>query len=244
LRRAFLDGNKADANAIYEKLGIFSDDEVTLYLVSGFDHPTLFIYTNEAPMTPIVASWGLVPSWSENKESIWNKTLNARGETIFDKPAFKDSALNKRCILFLEGFCEHHHKTKKMFPYLITVKDKDLFAVAGLWNKWQDELGEMITTFSIVTTKANDLMAEIHNNPSQPEARMPLILTANRIEQWLNNELNAEGVQQLIQPLSDGLLSAYTVGPIRGGKALGNNESVTKELKYALLEGGWKLDLF
>jgi putative SOS response-associated peptidase YedK len=79
---------------------------------------------SDSPTEPIIATWGLVPTWSNDKQAIWDKTLNARGETILEKPAFKESAATKRCIVFIEGFYEHRHKSGSSFPYFIQLKRK------------------------------------------------------------------------------------------------------------------------
>jgi putative SOS response-associated peptidase YedK len=244
LRRALMDGHKDLVSEINKKLSIFSDSEINLYHASGFDHPKMFIYTSDSPKLPIVATWGLVPTWSNDKEAIWDKTLNARGETIFEKPAFKESASSKRCIIFLEGFYEHHHKSGSSIPYFIKLKDKEIFAVAGLWSEWLDNKGEILRTFTIVTTTGNTLMAKIHNNPKLPEPRMPLILDEVMQEKWLNNKLNMLEVIALIQPLPSEELIAHPVGPIKGKNAIGNKPNVTEELKYALLESGEQLQMF
>ena len=71
-------------------------------------------------------------------KQLWNQTLNARGESIFEKPAFRNSAQKKRCIVFVEGFYEHHHFGKKTYPYFIYLKDRPHFALAALWEQWKD----------------------------------------------------------------------------------------------------------
>ncbi len=243
LRRALLDGNRDDVQTITEKLSIFSKNEVNLHHASGFDHPRMFIYTNEMPLEPVIATWGLVPSSSIDNQSIWNKTLNARGETIFEKASFKGSAELRRCLIFLEGFYEHHHKYGKTFPYFIKLKDKEIFAVTGLWSEWKNEKGGMLKTFTIVTTKANYIMSEIHNNPKLPEPRMPLILPEESQNQWLNNELTKHEIEELIKPISSQEMKAHTVGPIKGKNAVGNVLDATKEIRYQVLETD-QLNLF
>ena len=79
------------------------------FQISGFAHPKVIIYTNDKPYEPKLSTWGLIPSWAKDAYSIWNKTLNARGETIFEKPSFKKSAEEKRCLIPVEGFYEYHH---------------------------------------------------------------------------------------------------------------------------------------
>ena len=243
IRRALLDGNRDNVQTINEKLSIFSKEEVNLHHASGFDHPRMFKYTNEMPLEPVIATWGLVPSSSIDKELIWNKTLNARGETIFEKASFKESAEQRRCLIFIEGFYEHHHKYGKTFPYFIKLRDKDIFAVAGLWSEWQNSQGEMLRTFSIVTTQANSKMSEIHNNPKLPEPRMPLILPEDAQNQWLDNELTRHEIEKITRPISSQEVHAYTVGPIKGKNAVGNNIDATKEIRYQVLETD-QLNLF
>jgi len=243
LRRALLDGSASDAQEIAEKLEIFSKDQISLHHSSGFEHPTMFIYTQDKPNIPAIATWGLVPEWSADKESIWNKTLNARGETIFEKPSFKDSAFHKRCLIYLEGFYEHHHKNGKTYPYFIRHRNKDLFAVAGLWSEWKNELGDKLKTFSIITTRANSLMADIHNNPKLKEPRMPLLLEEKAEVQWLNGSLKQSEIEKLIAPVPADCLVAHTVAPIKGSNASGNVPQVSEERKYSELSVN-QLDLF
>lgn len=90
--------------------------------VTGFQHPKMIIYTQENPNTPVVSQWGLVPFWAKDKTDIWNKTLNARGETIFKKNSFRSSAKDKRCLICIDGFYEHHHHGKETVPYYISVR--------------------------------------------------------------------------------------------------------------------------
>jgi putative SOS response-associated peptidase YedK len=96
--------------------------DLPLNHASGFTHPELLIYTDRSPYFPEVATWGLVPHWTkdiEQQNKLWNGTLNARGETIFEKPAFRDAALHHRCIIYVDGFYEHHHKAGKTYPYFV-----------------------------------------------------------------------------------------------------------------------------
>lgn len=199
------------------------------YHVSGFSHPQMGIYTNAQPTKPTISVWGLLPSWSKDKE-IWNNTLNARVESIFEKPAFKESAKNKRCLIYLDGFYEHQHIKSKTYPYYIHRTDSDHMVVAGLWNEWTDkQTGEIINTFSIVTTKANKVMSVIHNNPKLPEPRMPLILEEDMEDAWLN--LASESVlKDIAVSFPDEKLEAYTVQKLKGSNAVGNTEAAS--LKY------------
>ena len=206
--------------------------------VSGFSHPKMLIYTNEQPFEPTLSQWGLIPFWvkDENQSnSIQNKTLNARGETIFEKPSFRKSAKTNRCIIILDGFYEHHHFNGKSYPFFIYNADLNPISVAGLWDEWINKnTGEVINSFAIVTTKANELMKKIHNNPKSPESRMPVILQNEDKKQWLlsNNKFDLENY---IKPLNNNILNAYSVGKLRGKNATGNTPKAFQKINYTEL---------
>ena len=124
LKRAKRFNDEQAIREIEEKLLPYLD--LPLYHASGYSHPSLLIYTNDSPHIPIIASWGLVPHWVKDntqRKKIWNNTLNARGETIFEKPSFRESARSKRCLIYVDGFYEHHHFKGKTYPFLIKRKD-------------------------------------------------------------------------------------------------------------------------
>nr|WP_321222453.1 SOS response-associated peptidase [uncultured Psychroserpens sp.] len=237
LSRAKRRGDLAAVEEIIEKLIPFTD--LPLHHASGFTHPELLIYTNHSPEFPTVATWGLVPNWVKDDDQlkkIWNNTLNARAETIFKKPSFKESAINNRCIIYIDGFYEHHHFNKKTYPFFIQRQDTKPIALAGLWTEWvnMETNGKMIT-FSIVTTKGNAMMAKIHNNPKINEPRMPLILSDEREDEWLNpikNDSDKQHIKSLIQNYPATRLKAHTVNKLRGKDYLGNVEEISEEIIY------------
>ncbi|MGQ7868698.1 SOS response-associated peptidase [Sunxiuqinia sp. sy24] len=215
-----------------------------LFHASGFAHPKMLIYTNQEPHIPAVSQWGLVPFWVKDetqKAQIWNKTINARGETVFEKPAFRESAKSKRCLIYVEGFFEHHHHKGKTYPFYIHRKDELPLIFAGLWSEWGDQqTGELLNTFAIVTTKANPLMAKIHNNPKLPEPRMPVIFDENFADEWLRPEVQSDSDKQILQALltayPEEKLDSYTVGKLRGKEAVGNLPEANKPVAYPELE--------
>ncbi len=217
----------------YEGQGLF-------HHVTGFDHPQLIVFTDMDPYTPQQFTWGLIPGWVKDRaqaEKLWHQTLNARGETIFEKPAYRSSARHKRCVLYIDGFYEHHHANKKTYPYFIRMKDREPFAVAGLWEEWTDRAtGEVLRTFAIVTSPGNELMARIHNNPKLEEGpRMPLILPEELIGQWLKpimDELDQARLQELIRPYPAEAMEAHTVQKLRGNAAIGNVPEACDEHVY------------
>ncbi|MGM0580561.1 MAG: SOS response-associated peptidase [Bacteroidota bacterium] len=196
-----------------------------IFHITGFEHPKLPVITNENPDEFNLLQWGLIPFWTKDEQQaneMHNKTINARGESMFEKPAFRKAAANRRCIIMVDGFFEHHHKHKQLVPYYISLKDNAPISLAGIWEQWENpENGKQISTMSVVTTNANPLMAEIHNNPKLKEARMPLILPAELESEWLmdiNDKTSEEQVKALIQPFDQDLMQAWPVKPIRGKK--------------------------
>ena len=234
LKRAKRDGDEHAIQEIKKKLA--RETDLPLFHVSGFEHPKMLIYTNENPSYPIVSQWGLVPGWAQDKKDIWNKTLNARGETLFEKNSFKSSAKRKRCIIQVNGFYEHHHFGKERIPFYVSKKDGEPLSLAGLWNEWTDpETGEILNTFTIVTTEGNPMMAEIHNNPKLQGPRMPLILPEELEDQWLENyeeELAQTAVENLIKSYPETEMQAHSVGKLRGKNALGNVEEASELFEY------------
>lgn len=216
------------------------DGQVLFHHVSGFDHPQMIVYTNKDPYLPQLFTWGLIPAWVKDRaqaEKLWQQTLNARGGTIFDKPAFRQSARNKRCVIYIDGFYEHHHANKRTYPYFIRMKDREPFPVAGLWEEWRDrESNEVLRTFAIVTSAGNELMARIHNNPKLEEGpRMPLILPDELVDEWLrpvNDDLDEQRIKELIRPYPSDAMEAHTVKKLRGKEAIGNVPEACEEYLY------------
>lgn len=152
---------------------------------SAFDYPKTPIITNESPTKVQLYNWGLIPSWS-NDNSIRNYTLNARIETLAEKKSFKD-VIQNRCLIIADGFYEWQWRNKtgsKKEKYLITLPNQELFAFAGIYTQWIDFNNEIVNSYSIVTTQANDLMSEIHNT----KQRMPVILKKQDEQNWLQGE--------------------------------------------------------
>lgn len=226
-----------------QELELWTKTAQAYYHVSGFAHPYLLVFTSEQPFTPQYFRWGLIPSWAKDAD-IANQTLNARGETIFEKPAFKQAALHRRCLIYIDAFYEHHHFKNKIYPFHIDMRDESPLAMAGLWENWVDpKTGEIIQTCTIVTTRANPKMAYIHNNPKQSEARMPVILPREKQDIWLN-ETNPENLKKLLEPLDEHQLNYHTVRRLKGKEALGNVPEAAKEHLYAELNQGHQVSLF
>ena len=134
--------------------------------------------------------WGLVPTWAKD-ESIGSKMINARAETLAEKPSFKRLLRNRRCLIVADGFYEWKKEGTAKTPMFITLKDGEPFAFAGLWDIWHGPDGRDIHSCTIITTQPNELVSTIHD-------RMPAILPAKAREMWLDTALHEE---QALLPL-------------------------------------------
>jgi putative SOS response-associated peptidase YedK len=233
-------GNFHLAEELQRKLDELLIKQEPRFHVSGFAHPQLIAFRQQDPYSPSMLHWGLIPMWTRtgaDAKKARTQTLNARGETIFEKPSFKNSAKNKRCIIYLDAFYEHHHANKQTYPFRISMKDGSPMAVAGLWEEWADkETGEIFETCTIVTTTGNELLSRIHNNDkAEMGPRMPVILTKEEQDLWLSDCKTPEDVEKLralIKPCPDGLLQAHTVGRLVGKNAVGNKPEVRDPVIY------------
>lgn len=155
---------------------------------NGFDHPSTPIITNKDPEIIQLYQWGLIPTWSTD-DSIKQYTLNARIETLDEKPSFKHHATH-RCLILADGFYEWQwldSKGKQKQKYEIGIQNNELFAFAGIWSEWFNATGELVKTYSIVTTEAQGIMRDIHNS----KLRMPIILSPELEKEWLRgNDLH------------------------------------------------------
>lgn len=184
------------------------------YYYHAFGLPELPAVCSGSPGKIHMLKWGLIPSWTKSAEDakvIRFKTFNARAESIEEKPSFSSSFKTKRCIIPVKGFFEWQHVGKDKIPWYIYHPDNEILSMAGLYNNWVDSVtGETINTFSIVTTDANDLMANIHNSGK----RMPVILSRSDEETWIDLNTPLYTAFGLLKPASDGTLKAHTVGPL------------------------------
>jgi len=147
--------------------------------------------------------WGLIPHWAKD-ERIGYKMINARAETVFEKPAFRVAARSRRCLIPASGFFEWKKAGKQKQPYFVTFPHQDLFSFAGLWEIWHKSEEETIVSCSILTTEANALMATIHN-------RMPAIIAPENYDRWILPDSGIDDLKALLQPFSAAAMDAYPV---------------------------------
>lgn len=213
------------------------------YVANGYAHPKLLVFPDAAPYKPHAFRWGLIPSWVKDEataKQIMNKTINARGESIFEKPSFRNAANNKRCLIYLDAFYEYHHFNNKTFPFHISMSDDSTMPIGGLWEEWiNKETGEIINSVSIITTPANELMTKIHNNPKLKESRMPLIIPKALQDDWLkpiNNEQDKKDIKEMIRPIDSSELKAHTVRKLSGKDSVGNTPEAEEKYVYEELK--------
>ncbi|MFB8790027.1 MAG: SOS response-associated peptidase [Potamolinea sp.] len=153
--------------------------------------------------------WGLIPSWAKDTK-MGAKLINARAETVADKPAFRSAFRKRRCLVVADGFYEwqQQENKKQKQPFYFQMKDEQLFAFAGLWEHWQDANGEEIESCSLLTTEANELMQSIHN-------RMPVIIEPKSYDLWLDPEVkNPELLQPLLHPYPTEEMTVHPVSTL------------------------------
>ncbi len=211
------------------------------YYASGFAHPDVPVITNHQPGRIQLFSWGLIPAWVKDIKQaldISNKTLNARGEEMFDKPSYRLSARKKRCLVLVDGFFEFHWIGQKSIPFFIQLKTREPMTLAGLWESWYYAPEQMIrNTFSIVTTKANPMMEFIHNKPKGSEGpRMPVIIPKQDAMSWLSQEIQGDKdldiVRGKIVPFDDNRMEAYPVASLKGKEGVGNTLKAVERADY------------
>jgi putative SOS response-associated peptidase YedK len=182
-----------------------------VYNANAFSYPSLPVITSTEPEAIHFMEWGLIPSWVKDHEKakdLRKDTPNARIETIFEKPSFRESAHKRHCLVPATGFFEWQHLNKKTYPYFIHLKDEEIFSFAGIWDEWTDkQSGEVKQTFSILTTDANPLMARIHNL----KQRMPVILTKETEQDWLHKGFDETTIDSFAIPFDESRMLAYTI---------------------------------
>jgi len=153
---------------------------------------------NKAPKRVTVGRWGYVPPWAADEGSA--AIINARAETVADKPAFRDALAHRRCLVLADSFFEWRSAGRTKVPYRILLKSGEPFAFAGIWQ----ESGDGVPGFAIITTPANQLVANIHD-------RMPVILAQNGERPWLEDRMSVVEAQVMLRQYEAAAMDAYPV---------------------------------
>lgn len=167
---------------------------------NGAPTQMLPVITNREPKKWQLYRWGLVPGWSKEIQGI--PLINARSETITQKSSFKTVFKQKRCLVPADGFYEWIHSGRKL-PFRFIMKDQSLFAFAGLWDSWQKPSGDILHSFAIITTDANEIMEPVHD-------RMPVILPKESYKEWLFED-NEQKLSELLKPYPSIEMKKYRV---------------------------------
>lgn len=207
-----------------------------MFHVSGFQHPLLPCFLQEDGPHFDLLRWGLIPHWVKDAAEaaqLSQRTLNARSETLFEKPAFR-AAAHHRCLVLIDAFFEHQHQGRSTTPHLIRMRNEEPMALAGIHGHWTDPLsGAELHTVSIVTTVANPLMASIHNRPGSEGPRMPVIVPKELDALWLDPRSDMHALAPVFKPYPEEELEAWPVRPLTGKRASPNTaaawEAVTPQ---------------
>ncbi|MGH7169928.1 MAG: SOS response-associated peptidase [Gemmataceae bacterium] len=174
---------------------------------------------NIAPTQPVAAvrstaagrelkllRWGLIPSWASDP-TIGNRLINARCETVAEKPSFRSAFKQRRCLIPASAFYEWQKTgARRKQPYCIRPRNGGLFSLAGLWERWHDPQGEEVETCTILTTEANEVMRPLHD-------RMPVILDPASDGVWLDPRSSADSLRSLFVPFASERMEALAVNP-------------------------------
>lgn len=164
---------------------------------------TIRIFPDQAGRKLDLLHWGLIPAWSKDPK-IGNRMINARAETVHEKPSFRSAFKRRRCLIPASGFYEWKKEGKMKQPFYIRMKDELPFALAGLWEHWVGE-GQTIDSCTIITTSPNDLMREVHD-------RMPVILDPRDFDMWLDpGYQDVEKLKSLFSPFDQDKMVSFPV---------------------------------
>ena len=165
--------------------------------------------------------WGLIPSWAKDK-SIGSRMINARAETVAEKPSFRSALRRRRCLVLADGFYEWQRVGKNKRPMRIVMRSGEPFAFAGLWETWRDPKGTVIPSCTIITTTPNGLLKPIHN-------RMPVILPRDIEEFWLDDSVDdPAALTSVLTPYPDDAMEAYEVSSLVNSVASGGAEVIKR----------------
>jgi putative SOS response-associated peptidase YedK len=199
---------RAPASVLAEQFALFGIPDFTPRFNVAPTQPAAVVRLapeERAPARQLVAlRWGLVPGWAKDP-AIGNRMINARGETVAEKPAYRAAFRRRRCLLLADGFYEWQRTGRAKQPYFIRMRDDRPFAFAGLWESWEGPDHSQVESCTLLTTEPNNLVAPIHN-------RMPVILAPADYERWLDLSIQApESLRPLLAPYPSEAMEAYPV---------------------------------
>jgi putative SOS response-associated peptidase YedK len=191
---------------LQERFDSYGDVEVSPRYNIAPSQPVIVIRQDAAKPVRTFSTmrWGLLPAWAKDM-SIGYKTINARAETVATMASFREPLRSQRCLIPVDGFYEWQKNGKTKQPYCFEVNDGEMFAFAGLWDRWRKPQGVVIESCTILTTTSNSLLAGIHD-------RMPVILKPDSYDLWLDPGFrNTDSVLEMLAPFDSALMRCYPV---------------------------------
>ena len=200
-----------------------------VFHVSGFSGRNMPVVCMHDPETIYPYAWPFIPETIASLEILKKYyTYNAKSETIFTSSFFGIAIQLKRCLVLADGFFEWHAYGSKKYPFYIKLKSGEAFAFAGIYSNWKNEAtGITHNTFSIITTRGNQLLEKVHNI----KKRMPLIISKNDEEKWIDPKLTIDGIKRFFKPYEDEEMIAYPVEKSYINKGI-NDPNAIKEISY------------
>jgi putative SOS response-associated peptidase YedK len=233
---------KTNAKALI-KNGIIKEEQLSLFsekqFVKGFDFPIMPIISNDNPSVIQMFRWGFVPPHIQNAVKATEflnqyNTLNAKAENLFESRLFNEAIKKQRCLVLCSGFFEWRHKNpekknSEKYPFYVSLKDEGMFVFGGIWEKFTDQItGEIIHSYAIITTQANELMELVHNT----KKRMPLIIEPENAMKWLDTNLSVDEIKSYFKPFDSDKLKATPIKKINPRLQYENDTGITVYYHY------------
>lgn len=203
-----------------------SSDYRPSYYYHAFSFPELPVIFRDAGgdgNSSSLMRWGLVPGYTASESDalkIREMTLNARAETLEEKPSFRSSFPSRRCLVPVNGFFEWQHSGKTKIPWYIFHPAESVISLGALYDRWSNDGGRSyMESFTIITTPANRLLSEIHNT----KKRMPLIISRNQEDKWISPLSAPSLIREMMASYPDNILSAHTISPLIGNRKSDRN---------------------
>jgi putative SOS response-associated peptidase YedK len=215
-----------DIGSIFSRFGVIISKDINKKITPHYNIaptqkiPVIYKDTNQQNKIEFM-KWGLIPFWAKDPK-IGHKMINARAETLTQKPSFKHLLKSKRCLVPSSGFYEWKRIDKRKVPYYIGIKNSKIFSFAGLYDNWKDSVGNELKTFTIITTNSNNTLKPIHN-------RMPVILEREFEEDWLDVKTHDfDSLKQMLKSYPDDKMIAYAVSTEVNNPSNDNPELIRK----------------
>lgn len=198
--------NFSPLDVLRKRFGADPPDEPVHPRYNAAPGQKLIVIPMDAPHTMHLCKWGLIPRWAKDPK-IGNSLINARSETLEHKPAFREALRKGRCLVLADGFYEWKSTGGRKVPYRIELKNRNPFAMAGLCSTWKDPTGKDVDTFTIITTRANEIVGSIHD-------RMPVIFIPEQETKWIDPLVEFQEAHRYLLPYPGHDMVAYPISTL------------------------------